>query len=152
MTRSVYQTLLGLNVYELSSDYIEEVRRLNPQREKFRDNIPTYCVTHNEIVICEQYFQFTSKSEDNWILFDLEYIHPILRHEISETSKEQFFDEIGLFEFMKNVPCLSETQYKKSLPIPTYIVIEVTYTNSYDYYSGGYDCEVEFNNIKLLEI
>lgn len=150
--KQTYKTLLGLNIYQISSKYIEEVRKLNPQREKFRDNIPTYCITDTKITLSEYHFQFTSENKENWILFNIEYRHPILEHEISATDEGDFINEINLFDFIKNIPFLSEEQYRKSLPIPGYIIIEVTYTNSYDYHSGGYDCEVEFNIIKLLEL
>ena len=150
--KSTYKTLLGLNIYKISSDYIEKVRKLNPQREKFANNIPEYCVTDSGITFSDYYFQFTSQSKKDWLLFDVAYEHPLIEHESSEIGREEFFKEINLFEFIKTLPFSNEESYKKSIPIPTYIVIELTYNNSYDPHTGEYDCEVEYKILKQLEL
>lgn len=56
MNKSVYKTLLGLKIYEISPKYIEEIRQLNPNREKFANNLPEYCVTNTQITTSEYYF------------------------------------------------------------------------------------------------
>lgn len=150
--KSTHKTLLGLNIYKISSDYIEKVRELNPQREKFAKNIPEYCVTNNGITFSEYCFQFTSESKEEWLLFDVAYQHPLIEHEIDEIGSEDFFEKINLSEFIKTLPFVTEKEYKKSIPIPTYIVIEIVYINSYDPHTGEYDCEVEYRILRQLEL
>lgn len=151
-----YKTLLGLNIYRLSSNYIESVRQLNPQREKFARNIPTYCVADHKITLSEYHFQFTSEGRENWVLFDIDYCHPLIQNEISEIGEENFIDNIDLFQFIRDsihdLLIFSEEYYKKSIPRPTYLIIEITYMNSYDPHNGEYDCEVEYKILNRLEL
>lgn len=150
--KTSYKTLLGLNIYRLSSKYIENVRRRNLQRDKFTGLIPEWCVTKDTILLSSYYFQFTSGSEEEWLLFDVEYKHPFIDHEMSAIGEEDFFKEIGLFDFIKNLPSLTENDYKSSIPKPVYIVVKITYTNSYDPRTGEYDCEADYEIVEQLNL
>ena len=152
MSITKINTLLGLNVYKISSAYIEKIRELNPQREKFRNNLPKFCVTKDKITLTEYHFQFTSTGQEQWILFDIEYCHPAIQVEINESDEEYFFREIDLFNFIQRLPFQDEEFYNKCYSIPVYLIIEITYINSYNYYSGGYECEIEYKILNQLHL
>lgn len=174
--KTKFRTCFALNIFQFTSEYIEEIRKLNPSNN-FYSEIPKWIYRPNEKdeqkMIENYWFQFFSGKNERHIMFDVHYTDEYIKQEMSECGEEHFFTEIELHKLFKLIdinqnhnevisldinsksqpePYInSQAIFHKGFPIPTYIIVDIEYVTSYDYYSGGHDCEVDYELVGFLD-
>lgn len=174
MSKSRIRACFALNIFQFTSKNIEEIRKLNPSRN-FYEEIPKWIyVPETEVKFFENYyFQFTSENKESWIMFDIHYKDAYVNEEISHTGEDDFFKEIDLHKIFELIdlnqnynqrisltedsssqsqPYVNSQEiFHKGLPFPTYVIVDIEYVMSTDYYSGGTECDVYYNLVGYLD-
>jgi len=134
-------TLLGLNIYRISSQFIERIRKNNTSWKNSSYFIPTYVFVQKKVHLASYYFQFTSEGQESYIMFDIADKSPLLEIEMSDTGENEFLNDLEIDTFINLLPIEDESVYRKSIPLPCYLVIQLNYTPDSSYDSQ----EVEFD-------
>lgn len=155
-------TLLGVELYEISEKLIYNLRNSEPRKpNNVFEHLPEYTINTNEKagnrpVLAEYFHQFLgfnfdeNKECQKYLYFNLKTADALLQEEINNDGIELFknFNFKHLFRFFKPEP--EENFRNFRIPTINYLVVELTYTTSYDHYSGGYDCEMEIDIVGFL--
>jgi hypothetical protein len=163
--RSSIKCLLGVKLYEISEKFMYDLRQKHKNPEEVFKFLPRYTVNTNKEacnfpVIAEHYHQFVGhfnnpnhKDDEKYLYFDLETLDRNLEVEIDDSGIEIFrdFDFKKVFTQAGFIPHTEDDLSKFVFPTTNYLIVEVTYDTSYDYYSGGYDCEVEEDIVGYLD-
>jgi hypothetical protein len=164
--RLTIKCLLGVKLYEISEKFMYHIRRLKHKNpEKVFKFLPRYTINtnkeaHNQPIIAEYYHQFVGhfnnpNHEDNekYLYFDLETLDRNLEVEIDDNGVEIFqdFNFKKIFSQAEFIPHTEDDLFKFVFPVTRYLIIEITYETLYDYYSGGYDCDVEMDIVGYLD-
>lgn len=176
---SKIRACFALNIFQFTSEYIEEIRKLNPS-QNFHKEIPEWIYRpdqEDEHKLIENYwFQFTSGVNKSWIMFDVHYKDQYITEEMSNIGEEDFFSkeiplhklfdlinitedynkrrlfksEITNFNPASQPYINSQEVFHKALPIPTYIIVDIEYVSSY-HYEGGIECDVYYELVGYLD-
>ena len=154
--RSTIKCLLGVNFYEISEKYLYDLRQKHKNPEKIFDFLPKYTTNtnkeaHNQPVRAEYYHQFAGhflnpnhEKNEKYLYFDLQTLDRQLDEEIANSGADDLFDDFDFKKILSNfVPHTEDDLSKFVFPRAEYLIVEITYDVSYDYYSGGYDCDRE---------
>jgi hypothetical protein len=157
--RSTIKCLLGVKLYEISEKFMYDLRQKHKNPEEVFKFLPRYTVNtnkeaHNSPVIAEYYHQFVGhfnnpnhENNEKYLYFDLETLDRHLENEIDESGVDVFqdFDFKKIFLQSRFIPHTEDDLSKFVFPSTDYLIVEITYDSSYDYYSGGYDCDIEYD-------
>lgn len=144
---------LIITLYEITTDEIQN--QLNSDEfnwQNFEQFLPQYVVDGEKVVQSDN-FEFVTDKQKLFVMFDIEYTHPLLEYELNEMGVDYFFEycKNSFCKLLNFLPKHSFEIFKNrgwtSFPNPTIIMIYLNHYVSYDYYSGGYegdlDCWVE---------
>jgi hypothetical protein len=158
---SIYRCLLAVNLYELSENYIYELKESRKNPNNIDDILPEYTINtnegqHNQPINAPYFLQFVGNFKvDNpkkYPLFNLKTLDNLLSEEISNVGAEDLFNE---FDFKKLLsvfkPQTDDDMKRYSMPYTYYLVVELTYETIQDYYSGGWECEISVDIVGYLD-
>lgn len=158
---SKHLALLAVELYEISEKFIYELREKQHIRQNVFEYLPEFTINknktaNNQPISAKYYHQFMGlvKPEKNekYLYFNLITQDRLLKEEITQSSAEDLFGEIDFEKILsKFTPEPEENISKVVFPTVHYLVIELTYTTSYDHNCGGYDCEMEIDVIGYLD-
>lgn len=153
MTNNIQRTLLGLNVYTFSAEFINEIREKNKTRTSFEKFSPEWILNkeNTDILSTRDYFQFGATPSKEYILFDVIHSCPLLDLEMNEGGIEDFFKDINLKDILPTLPKISEKDYYPCIQNPVYLVIDIQYNCYKGYYDLYPECEVDFTYIGYLD-
>jgi hypothetical protein len=157
---STLRCILNIEVYEISENYIRELRDNCQKPEMVFDILPEYTINKNEganncLIEANYYLQFVGlfkeTTDKKYLLVNLSTADRLLDYEISQSGITDLFKDID-FEKILSVftPRIDDDIKKHSIPASNYLVVELTYIRSQDYYSGGWECDMEIDIIGYL--
>jgi len=87
-----------------------------------------------------------------YLLFDINTLDQLLDYEMSNSGVDDLFKECDFKKYLSVFNPLTDDDMKHmTIPLTNYLVVEITYTTSQDYYSGGWECESEIEVIGYLD-
>jgi hypothetical protein len=157
---NVSKSLMAVEVLEISSKYIYELRMLRKRDEEIFDILPEFTINTNEgagnqIITAKYYHQFVGSSEEEekakYLYFRLLPIDNQLEYEVSQCGAEEFFKGLDFKKILSIfVPETDEDMKRYLIPRTHYLIVESTYTTSVDYFGGGSETELEVDIIGYL--
>lgn len=159
---SKVRCLLGVNLFEISNKYINELRLAHKNASEVFKILPTYTINLNETanrqpIIAEYYHQFIGLEGDDdkkvkHLYFNLKTIDEQLQEEISNVGAEDLFKDFDFKEILSRFTPLTDDDLKNYIfPQMHYLVIEIIYTTIQDYHSGAWEGEMELDIIGYLD-
>lgn len=159
---SKVRCLLGIDLFEISNKYINELRLAHKNDFEVFDMLPTYTINLNENafnrpILAENYHQFIGLEGDDdkkvkHLYFNVTTIDRQLKEEISNASVEDLFIDFDFKEILSKFTPLNDDDLKNYVfPPINYLVIEITYITIQDYISGGWESEMELDIIGYLD-
>jgi hypothetical protein len=152
---STIKCLMGVEVFEVSDKYMFALRKAQePNPDRIFDVLPEYTINENEgakvknsLIVARYYHQFVGMFEGEgrkYLYFNLHTLDSHLDYEISGCGIEDLFKDLDFKKILSifaphNVDDLSHFV----LPRENYLIVELTYTSSYDNYSGATEYEME---------
>lgn len=159
---SKHLALLGVEFFEISNNFIYKLRESHPRPDNIFKFLPTYTINtnkdaNNKIVVAEEFHQFIGMMKHNedanekYVYFNLNTVDATLNEEISNSGMEYLFKNFNFKHLLRFFKPEDENNISNFVfPNVNYLVVELTYTTSYDHYSGGYDCEMEIDIVGFL--
>jgi hypothetical protein len=145
-------TLLGVDLYEISENFIHELRQKQHNENKIFEFLPEYTINtnpkqNNQPVQANWFHQFVgcveSRENIKYLYFKLNTLDAALYNEMSNAGDDLFKD----FDFKQILsvftPEPEENLMKFSTPITNYLVVEIEYISSY--YDGAYECDINIS-------
>lgn len=156
---SVHKVLLGVELYEISSDFIHKIREGQPRPENVFSYLPMYTINtndgaNNRPMIAEFFHQFVGFGEENkkYLYFNLNTIDKEFNEEISNAGIETLFQDFDFAKILSNFKPQPEDDITNfHLPWCHYLVVELIYTTSYDHYNGGWEGDMDIDIIGYLD-
>jgi len=155
-----HRALLGVELFEVSNDYIFKLREGHPDPHRVFKLLPEYTLNSNKgekfnhMILAEDHHQWvghfepTKENNEKYLYFNLKTIDNLLLEEINNSGMECLFDE---FDFQKILSKFKPQSTKDAtnliFPIVNYLIVDIDYQISYDHYSGGYECDDIYVNI-----
>jgi len=160
--KTLHKTLMGVELFEISSNYIYKLRIVHKDPNEVFSFLPMYTINtnkeaHNQIMLAEYFHRFTGDYEnedeknEKWLFFNLNTLDSQLNEEISQTGIEDLFKEFDFLKILSNfVPHSDDDLSKFIFPTVHYLIVEITYDVSYDH-EGGYDCDMNIDITGYLD-
>lgn len=158
---STHLALLAVELYEITEKFIYELRQKQHERQNVFDNLPEYTINKNENagnapIRAEYFHQFMGvikpTDDKKYLYFNLATDDGLLHDEISNSGMEDLFQGMDFEKYLsKFKPANGDDLRNFRYPNSNYLVVELIYTTSCDYYSGGYDCEMDIDIIGYLD-
>lgn len=157
---SKFRAILNVELYEISENYIRELRD-NYQNPKMVFSIlPSYTINknkgaNNDLIEADYYLQFIGlfkeTTDKKYIFVNLFTSDSLLNYEISQSGLTDLFKGIDFEKLLSVFTPRTDNDIKRhTIPSSDYLVVELTYINSQDYYSGGWECDLEVDIIGYL--
>lgn len=152
---STHRGLVGIQVVRVTSEDIIELHKDNPigfrTIQKF---LPKWVLNteYQNIQSSDGYLQFVGEGFEGreYICFDVQFSDDLVQEEMIAIGTDDFLE--GAYELIKSIEPIPFKDYHRSLGNTKYLLVEINYTGSYDWHSGGYECDVEYNWIKVLNL
>ena len=160
------RTLIQVIPYEFTGEEIAKINQAN-RTERHTDQIlPEYFFSDSGLSMigsdwCYYYYDSPEilddqQKKENVILFDLHPVSSEMQHEFSDMGAEWIINDCGNSDdFRKIVGSLPKNNFdnfaRTACPIEHFIVFDITYTKSYDHYSGGWEYETEIEIVGHLD-
>lgn len=154
------KTLMGVELYEISNNYIFKLREKQKNHNYVFNYLPKYTINTNETannrpILAENFHQwvgsFLQEKSEKYLYFNLKTLDNNLQQEIDNSGIEDLFK---IFDFKKILsfftPHTEDDLSKFLVPTTYYLVIEITYDSSYDGFNGEYECDVIVDIIGYL--
>jgi hypothetical protein len=153
---SKIQCLLGVEIYNVSANFICKLRETHKNPEEAFDYLPEFTLGNdNKLVRAEEYHQFigfeTVEMPEVFLYFDLRTLDRLLQNEIDNSGLVDLFNDQKFIKYL--MPFTPEKQENISnfvFPQVNYLIVELIYETTYDHYSGGCDCEMTAEVIGFL--
>ena len=148
---SVVKCLLGVELFELSSNYINEIRKKHKRDDEVFELLPEFTLRgDNKVVIAEYYLQFIGlevvECPEKFLMFNLLTLDHQLDYEMTQGSIEDLLKEIDFKKILSAfVPQSDDDMSKFAFPEIHYLIVELTYNTYYDNYSGATEGEMEID-------
>ena len=157
---STYRCILNVEFYEISENYIRELRN-NYQNPKMVFSIlPSYTINknkdaNNDLIEADYYLQFIGLSkettDEKYIFVNLFTSDSLLDYEIRQSGLTDLFKGIDFEKILSVFTPRTDDEIKRhSIPSSDYLVVELNYIKSQDYYSGGWECDLDIDIIGYL--
>jgi hypothetical protein len=153
--------LLGVELYEISNNFIYKMREAHKKPDEVFDYLPTYTLNtykdqHNRPMLADCFHQFIglfdNEKNEKYFYFNLETLDSQLKEEIDNAGIEDLFKKFDFLKILSHFTSHSEDDLSKMVfPTVNYLIVELTYDVSYDYYNGGYDCDLDVDIIGYLD-
>jgi len=154
--------LLGVDLFEISNKYINELRLAHKNAYEVFEILPTYTINLNETannrpILAENYHQFIGLEDDDdkkvkHLYFNLRTIDEQLQEEMSNIGADDMFHDFDFKKILSNFTPLNDNDLKNYVfPPINYLVIELIYTTIQDYHSGAWEGEMELDIIGYLD-
>jgi len=163
MGKSVVKTLMGITLYEISEDFIYNLRQKHKNPENIFNFLPEYTINtnkeaNNQPIKAEYFHQYLGHVLDpshgngeKYLYFNVETLDRNLLEEFSNAGVDELFDEFNFKKILSYFKSNTEDDLSKFVfPTTNYLIVEIIYGTSYDYYSGGFDCDVYYDIIGYL--
>lgn len=156
---STLRCILNVELYEISEKFIRKLRNANKKPEMIFDILPEYSINENKganncLVEAKYYLQFIGGFEttgENYLLVNLSTSDRLLDYEIRESGIVDLFKEIDFKKILSVFTPLTDDAIKKHvISTSKYLVVELTYDYTVDYYGGGWDCDMVIDIIGYL--
>jgi hypothetical protein len=155
------KTLLGVELFEISNNFIHAIREKHPRPEQVFNFLPKYTINtnkeaHNQVVQAEWYHQFVGcfhdePKNDKYLYFNIETLDATLREEISNVGIEDLLKDLDFKKILSNfTPENEENLSHFCFPHCNFLIVELTYETSYDH-EGGYDCDMSFDVVGYFD-
>jgi hypothetical protein len=133
---------MAIELYELSKKYVDKV--FNDASTNW-DSFPEFSTdAKNHICLNDEVDDENHDEAEKRFYFNLQTLDNQLFNEISACGAKNLFEDLDFSEILsKFVPLTEADMEKHVMPVVEYIIVELTYISSYDYYSGGYDYELD---------
>lgn len=163
---SKHRCLLGVQLYELSTNYMYEIREKQKNANRIFEGslLPEYTINtnkeaNNRPIKTDYFLQFVGvfKPENyeaniKYSLFDVNTLDQLLDYEISNSGFDDLFKECDFKKLLSVFkPNTDEDMKHMAIPTTNYLVVEIIYTTTQDFYSGGWECESEIDVIGYLD-
>ena len=152
--------LLAVEVYEISEKYISSLRLAHRNANEVFDILPEFTINtnegaNNEPILAKYFHQFMGYDENDekkYLYFNLSTVDNQLDFELNETTAEDLFKEFNFKKMLSNFTPLLDDSLEKYVVAPTnYLVVELTYMLTQDYYSGGWEGDMDVDIIGYLD-
>ena len=158
-----FETLLSVELFMISENLIYKMREQLHNFERVFDRLPELTINTNkdagtpiEAKYFHQFVGMIEKKENPevYAYFNLSTTDSVLYREIEEWgSYDKMFEGYDfnklLKPFMENRVLANDRTIFETTS--NYIIIKISFTTTQDYYSGGYECEVEFDVVGYLD-
>lgn len=152
--------LLGVELYEISNNFIYELREKQKNCERVFELLPEYTINNNSSAnnrpaLARYHHQFAgsfkhnAEANEKYPYFNLRTLDSFLEEEISNAGIEDLFKKFDFKKILFTSQSENDTT-KFVFPYCNYLVVEIIYITSYDHYSGGYECDTEIDIIGYL--
>lgn len=138
--------LVIINLYKITGDEIGELKRKQNVSKFAYKFLPEYCLRsdNGKIDYTEYYLQFIDSGEEEYFLFNVDYIEQPLAEEVSAVGINNVLDFD--FSFLKKCAAMSYEDMNNTLPKSTGIVFEL------EYIGGGEDFDLNVSIVGMLDI
>ena len=153
--------LLGVELFEISENFIFDMRESHERPDTAYDFLPEFTINdnkgeHNQPVKAEYFHQFVGfeKKEDpkKYIYFRLATLDGLLQNEIDNSGIEDLFKDFDFKYFLSTfVPNNESDIHNMVFPKTHYLIVHLCYETTYDNYSGGYECELDISIAGYLD-
>jgi hypothetical protein len=159
--------LIAIEVFEVSDSFIYYMRQNELRKENIWDRFPEYTINMNEgangePIPARYYLQFAGsfepkegEEENKYLLFNINPCDIFIDEEFREGGTEYMFEGHDFREILKpflpTIPIKDIKSFNYFRAPAQYIIMEITYITNHDYYSGGYDTDVEYEVIGYLD-
>lgn len=160
---SKHKTIFGIIWYELSNNYIYELRQKGVNQFKVFDILPKYTINTNEgannqLIDASYFLQFVGHFIDGnvkntYSFIDIVPFDSMLSNEISNTGLMELFENVDFKKVLTNIKPQTDDDFKAhQMPITNFFIGEIQYYWSKNFESG-YDelDDIEFEVIGYLD-
>lgn len=155
------KTLLSVNLYEISTKFIYDLRNAHPDSERLFKFLPKYTINtnknaNNRIIYAQDFHQFVgfSENEENikYLYFNFEAIDECLKEEIDNAGIENLFKDLDIKNILSNfTPENEKCLTNFSISRRKYLIVEITYDVTYDHIGGGSECDTYVDIVGYLD-
>jgi len=159
-----HRTLLGIELFEISEDFMYGLRERHKSPEHVFKLLPKYTINtnegqHNQIMVAEYFHQWVGLFKDNrtpeekkkYLYFNIETLDATLREEISNAGEEDLLKNLDFKKILSNFTPQSDNDLSNFVfPYCNFLIVDLIYDTTYDNYNGGWDCDMEFEVIGYL--
>jgi len=146
---STIKCLLAVELFELSSNYINQIRERHRSNDEVFELLPDFTLRgDNHIITAEYYLQFVGldkvEAPEKYLMFGLHTLDHQLDYEISQTGAEDLFKDLDFKKILSYfTPQTDDDMSRFAFPETRYLIVELTYTSYYDNYSGATEGDME---------
>ena len=158
---SKHLALLAVELYEISDEFIYELREKQHPRQDVFERLPEFTINKNEggcnqPIPAKYYHQFVGAlkpdKNEKYLYFNLATLDSLLDEEISQGGIDDLFQGFDFEKFLSKFAPEPEGNISKFVfPTTHYLIVELIYTTNYDHYSGGYDCDMDVDIVGYLD-
>ena len=158
---NVVESLLGVEYYKISENYIARLREKRVNWENVFKILPEFTTNtnedqHNQPMLAEFFHQFQGWYEVEepkiFIYFNLKTIDNLLQEEIDNTGIDDLFRDYDFEKILSVFKANTDYDMKRMvIPRIEYLIIKQIYDITEDHYYGGYECDAEFQIIGYLD-
>lgn len=148
---TIHKALLGIRIFEVDTNFIYEYTKNKDNRNLF-DLLPEYTFDENDSIIeAESYLEYTDIVEESknvtHLFFDVSTLDGNIEYEMGVMGTLEFLNDIkSELKTIVNILPHQPTKdiNKRCFDLMNYIIIDIVYESSYDYYSGTNDWDVNY--------
>jgi hypothetical protein len=144
MSRSTHHALVAIEAYEMTGKEIGKLKEKYPNKLRFEQRVlPKYCLNDHtgEIEETEYYLHWIDDGDEKYLMFNLETLDQILG---AEGSVGSALEGIDLRPVIKELPKMDFEDFTVGqCPTIDYIIVEMTFTSSFNGESTEYDSETD---------
>ena len=150
--------LMRVELCEISENFVAELWKSHKNHNEVFDLLPEYSLREDgQLCRADEYLQFvgleTVNEPDKMLFINICAIDHQLDHEFGGAGIVEMFEGINFKSFLNKTgfkPDNEENLSKFQFPTTNYMIVELSYLTSYDYYGGDTDCEIEFDIVGFL--
>jgi hypothetical protein len=149
---------MSVELHEISENFIAELWKVHNNHKEVFDHLPEYSL-RGDGHLCDagQYLQFVGQEEvrepQKIIFINIYPVDHQLDYEFGESGIVELFKDINFKALLAKTPFKPEPEENLSkfvFPTTNIMIVELRYLGSYDYYSGGYDWEMQPDIVGFL--
>ena len=143
--------LMSVELHEISENFIADLWKVHKNHNEVFDHLPEYSLRDDgKLCRAEEYLQFVGLEEvrepQKIIFINIYPVDHQLDYEIGEYGMVEMFEEINFKALLAKTPFKPEPEENLSrfvFPTTNIMIVELCYTSSYDYWSGGSEYEMQ---------
>lgn len=155
---SIKEVLLGVELYEVSNNFMFNLRESRPNPSSLFKILPEFTLTDKgNIVTAEWYHQFigciNEKNNKKYTYLNLVTNDSLLLEEVSNCGYEDLFEkDLDMNKILSMFGKQKDDDISGFVfPVINYLIVEIKYVTTYDHFNGGYDSEGYFTIVGYLD-